>query len=293
MKPNTNSSNFFAIIREKYYFCGSEENGSHNRKPSIFFRQKCFTFSVIIVFIMVFILSSASTASENEGRIPPQLLNINRKKSAETVSSVQRNKIIYKHNDKELEGFLLHPKNIGEKKLPAVFFLHNPEDDPNEWMNRMEHLASEGYVVMSVKSYQREHIYAGFENLLRAPMTDQSKVAVMGVQRGLDEAMNLVFNYSKHVNCLVAVSGKPPDEINGKDPADVLNCPILLIHGAFDRMIPSSVSQYFYYSYKDRGKFAEMFLLQNSGHYLNDAEWSQAGIEFLKFLSDYNKKKTQ
>ena len=63
----------------------------------------------------------------------------------------------------------------------------------------------------------------------------------------------------------------------------------MFIHGMIDSQVPPSVSQYLYYNCLDVGKEAKIFVLPGVRHYYNDAEWSQAKIEFLKFLNHYLK----
>jgi predicted esterase len=137
---------------------------------------------------------------------------------------------------------------------------------------------------MSVNYKNGADTEEAFLNFMKLDMIDKSAICVLGVHQGYPEAIILAIRKAKQIKCVVCISGVPPYNIPGGDPADSINCPVMLIHGNIDEQNPASVSQYFYESLKNYGKLVRIFFMPNTRHYYNDAEWARAQVEFVKFL---------
>ncbi|MCD4782463.1 MAG: dienelactone hydrolase family protein [Candidatus Eremiobacteraeota bacterium] len=246
---------------------------------------------IILLFFICINSNSAFADDDTKPHFPPILENDSRDKEKDQIKSpVKRSVILFKHKGKCYSGILVNPTDATkEKKYPGVLLLQIKDETPENWMDRMSDLSSEGYVVMAIKYRTYEDVKHALRNLRNLDIVDKSNIGVIGVHKGATEAILLAIRNGKGVKCVVSVSGKPPYEVVGEDLAKKLPCPIMFVHGLIDTQVPSSVSQYLYYNCLDEGKKAKIFILQNARHYFNDAEWSQSQIEFLKFLNLYLK----
>lgn len=246
---------------------------------------------IILLFFICINNNIVFADDDMKPHFPPILNNDSReKKNDRKESPVKRSVILFKHKGKRYSGILVNPADATkEKKYPGILLLQIKDETPENWMVRMSDLSSEGYVVMAIKYRNYEDVENALHCMMNLDIVDKSKIGVIGVHRGATEAILLAIRNGKNVKCVVSVSGKPPYDIVGDDLAKKLPCPVMFVHGRIDTQVPPSVSQYLYYNCLDVGKKAKIFILQNARHYFNDAEWSQAQIEFLKFLNVYLK----
>jgi len=247
---------------------------------------------IVLLFIIINSIGNSVFADEKlKPHFPPILDNSSREnKKDQKECPVKRSIILYKYKGKRYSGILANPDDASkEKKYPGVLLLQIKDEPPENWKDRMSELSSEGYVVMAIKYNNYEDVKGALINLANLDIVDKSNIGVVGVHQGAAGAIILSVKEGGKVKCVVSVSGKPPYNILGDDLAKKLTCPIMFIHGMIDSQVPPSVSQYLYYNCLDVGKEAKIFVLPGVRHYYNDAEWSQAKIEFLKFLNHYLK----
>lgn len=247
--------------------------------------------TVVTALLLAFIaLCLPSFAFDDEAHFPTILTNKPGKNLAQPGVPVKKSKIIFKGVGRKITGVLITPEDASTaKKYPAILFLQPASDSPDVWMDRMTGLAGCGYIVISTDYKTTHDAEITFYHLMKLDMADRSKMAILGVYEGVADTITLAIDLKKYVKCITAVSGWPPREVNGQNPAELLTVPIMLIHGGVDTQAPVSVSQYLYYNLKDLEKPAQIFVLQNTRHFYSDAEWFQAQDEFVKFFNVYLK----
>lgn len=240
--------------------------------------------------LICFVLCLPSYAFDEEAHFPTILTNKPGKNLAPPEIPVKKSKIIFEGVGRKISGILITPEDASTtKKYPGILFLQPSGDSPDVWMERMTGLAGNGYVVISTDYKTTHDAEITFYHLMKLEMVDRSKLAMLGVYEGVADVITLAIDLKKYVKCITVVSGWPPREVNGQNPAELLTVPIMLIHGGVDTQAPVSVSQYLYYNLMELEKPAQIFVLQNTRHFYSDAEWFQGQAEFVKFFNIYLK----
>ncbi|MCE1247769.1 MAG: prolyl oligopeptidase family serine peptidase [Firmicutes bacterium] len=252
-------------------------------------------YKLMILSIILMIFPLKANAFDDKAHFPPTLTNDARKKAPDTDLPVKKSKVLFGSGQKKLYGILVCPADAGTKQgeniisYPGILFLQTNDEAPEKWVQRMSDLAGKGYSVMAVNYKNGADTDEALTNFLKLDVVNKAFVGVLGVHQGYPEAVILGIRKPKEVKCVVCVSGKPPYNIPGGDPAASIFCPVMLIHGNIDEQVPVSVSQYFFESLKHNDKTAKIFFMPNSRHYFNDAEWARIQLEFVKFLNVYLK----
>ncbi len=231
---------------------------------------------VTAVLLAFFALCLPCFAFDEEAHFPTILTNKEGKNLEQPGVPIKKSKIIFKGVGRRISGVLITPEDAStEKKYPGILFLQPPSDSPDIWMDRMAGLAGCGYVVIATDYKTTHDAEITFYHLMQLEMADRSKLAMLGVYEGVSDVITLAIDLKKYVKCITAVSGWPPKEVKGQNPAELLTVPIMLVHGGVDTQAPVSVSQYLYYNLLDLEKPARIFILQNTRHFYSDAEWFQ------------------
>lgn len=242
------------------------------------------------ILLSFFILCLPASAFDDEAHFPTILTNKEGKSVEQPGIPVKKSKIIFKGVGRRISGVLITPEDAtATKKYPGILFLQPPSDSPDVWMDRMTGLAGNGYVVIATDYKTTHDAEITFYHLMQLDMVDRSRLAMLGVYEGVTDVITLAIDLNKYVKCITAVSGWPPREVKGRNPAELLTVPIMLVHGGVDSQAPVSVSQYLYYNLLDLEKPAQIFILQNTRHFYSDMEWYQAQVEFVKFFNAYLK----
>ena len=245
---------------------------------------------IISLVLMFFAVSLPAFAFDDEAHFPTILTNKEGKNLEQPGVPVKKSKIIFKGVGRSISGVLITPADASaEKKYPGILFLQPPNDSPDLWMDRMAGLAGCGYIVIATDYKTTHDAEITFYHLMQLDMADRSKLAMLGVYEGVTDVITLAIDLKKYVKCITVVSGWPPREVKGRNPAELLEVPIMLVHGAVDTQAPVSVSQYLYYNLLDLEKTAQIYVLQNTRHFYSDAEWFQGQVEFVKFFNVYLK----
>lgn len=240
----------------------------------------------LAAFFAVVIFSAGSAFCFDENAHFPTILT-NKKENPNSGGDLplKKSRIFFSSGNRKVSGILVNPLDAKkEKKYPGILLIQPSDESPEQWLDKMSAIASNGYVVMAAEYKGLGDVEESFRNIKLVDFVDSSKVGVMSIYDGVEQGMLLASKKPGGLSCLVCISGRPPYEINGHPPAEELSCPVFLIHGAIDSQVPASVSQYFYYNYRDLDKPAKIFIMRNSRHLYSDAEWSQVHYEFVQYF---------
>lgn len=179
--------------------------------------------------------------------------------TSEALAALRTQVIEYRHGDAVLEGYLAYD-DVGQGKRPAVLVVHEWTGLGSYVKQRVEQLASLGYLAFAIDMYgkgirptnpqdagaqakiyrenrplMRDRATAGLNVLLRHPLADPNRTAAIGYCFGGGTVLELARSGAP-IAGVVSFHGN----LDTPNPADARNIrgKVLVLHGADDPYVP-------------------------------------------------------
>jgi dienelactone hydrolase len=228
------------------------------------------------------------------------------------AAEIRTQAVAYQHEGVTLEGFLAWDEARSGKQ-PGVVVVHEWWGCNDYVRMRARKLAELGYVAFALDMYGkgvtttspdeagklagqfrgdpkrvRARAKAGFEVLAADPRVDATRIAAMGYCFGGSTSLQMAYA-GMDLAGVISFHGSLPLP----EASDRIRCPILVLHGADDPMVPDADVQAFEAAMRKAGANWELVAYGGAVHAFTNPEVDKAGIPGARYQAQADERSWQ